>query len=200
MSTQNLKTVTIVTGNATKFAEMQHALAPFGIHAVQNTIDLHEIQTTDQKEAITQKVLDAHNALEGESVLVDDSGFFIEQYNAFPGVLSKYIFQMLGYRGLFRLYNEGDEAYFQCSVGYMDNTLEEPIIFTAQWHGLLTNEFHIEEAEKTVAEMPYVAVFVPNDQPNKTIQKRLAEFTPEERVGDHRHQALAQFATWLLSR
>ena len=94
MSTTHM--ISIVTGNEKKFAEMRHALAAFDIPVQQLRVDVPELQTLDHEAVIRAKTLAAYTAAK-QPVLVDDSGFYIENYHAFPGVFSKYVYQMIGY-------------------------------------------------------------------------------------------------------
>jgi non-canonical purine NTP pyrophosphatase (RdgB/HAM1 family) len=174
--------ISIVTGNAKKFAEMQAALTPFNIETEQVDIDIPEWQTMDHIRVVTEKARAAFERHQ-KPILVDDSGFYIEKYQQFPGVYSKDIYKMIGYDGLFALTKEGDRAAFHCYVGYMDATLKEPFIFHETNKGAITHDFDRTQAATEYAIMPYVPLF-----------------TPDIPGSHHRIKTLNAFAEWYQSR
>ena len=174
--------ISIVTGNHKKFTEIETALQSFQIDVQQASVDLPELQTTDHVAVVTAKTLAAFQLMKSP-VLVDDSGFYIEKYQQFPGVYSKDIYKMIGYAGLFALTAEGDRAAFHCYVGYMDNTLKEPMIFHATNDGSITHQFDTGAAATEYAVMPYIPLF-----------------TPDIPGSHHRIKTLNAFAEWYQSR
>ena len=54
-------------------------------------LDIPEIQTLNQKEVAIDKARKAYEILK-QPLIVDDSGFFVNKYNNFPGVLTKFIY------------------------------------------------------------------------------------------------------------
>lgn len=182
-------TISIVTSNTKKFNEMQKILAQFFIEARRVDIDLFEPQSLDAKEIVTAKAREAFAKVQGP-VVVDDSGFYVEKYNRFPGTLSKYVFRGVGYDGLFSLFKEGDRAHFECSVAYMDASLAEPAVYTGMYAGTITENCPRNPKE----EMPYAPLFIPDDGNGK----RMSEMTEQERAHDHRHQALISCAEHML--
>ena len=109
--------ISIVTGNTKKFTEMQHALSAFDIAVEQVQVDVPELQTRDHEAVIRAKTAAAYAATQ-RPVLVDDSGFYIERHQQFPGVYTKDVYKMIGYDGLRALTSEGDAAEFRCFVGF----------------------------------------------------------------------------------
>lgn len=185
-------TLTIVTGNTKKYAEMEEALSHHGITTQRHEADIEEIQSADVREIITDKVAKAFTLVDGP-VLVDDSGIYFEQYDNFPGFYSKYLFHSLGYDGIFRLVQPGDKAWFHCFVAYYDAQLSEPQIFDAKYYGTIVEPNSRDESNP----MPYAPMFVPAEI---TDGRRMAEMTFEERKHDHRHTALNAFAQWFTER
>ncbi len=174
--------ISIVTGNTKKFTEIQTALNSFHIETEQVAIDLPEWQTTDHVRVVTEKARAAFERHQ-KPILVDDSGFYIEDYNNFPGVYSKDVYAMIGYSGLFALTTEGDRAAFHCYIAYMDESLQEPVIFHATNDGVITHQFDTEVAAKEYATMPYIPLFKA-DIPGS----------------HHRIKTLQTFAEWYQSR
>lgn len=181
------KVITVVTGNSSKFRLISAVLAEKGIPTKQHAVPVDELQSLDPVEVITDKVQKAFAAV-GGPVLVDDSGIYFLQYTHFPGIFSKYVYQAIGFDGLFRLVASGDRAEFRCFVAYRDADMTLPHIFTGTYAGTITNQFSRDEDH---SEMPYAAMFQPDGS-----EKPLAYMTREERKNDHRNQALNQFAVW----
>lgn len=179
--------LTVVTSNTKKAKEMIRSLQEFGIETEHVSADLNEPQSLDAKVIVAAKAREAFT-LTGTPVIVDDSGFYVEKYNRFPGTLSKYIFKGIGHDGLFSLIQEGDRAHFECNVAYMDGELVEPMIFTGTYPGRVTEDCPRDPNE----EMPYAPLFIPDDS-----SQRLFEMTPEQRSNDHRHQGLRACVEWL---
>ncbi|MCW1930679.1 MAG: hypothetical protein KIH62_005240 [Candidatus Kerfeldbacteria bacterium] len=180
----------IVTSNTKKYIEMQNILHRFSIEAVRVDVDLFEPQSLSAQEIVTAKAREAFAKVQGP-VIVDDSGFYVEKYNRFPGTLSKYVFRGVGYQGLFSLFAENDRAHFECSVAYMDGTLSEPKVFTGTYAGKITEQCPRDPNE----EMPYAPLFIPDDSARGVA---MAEMTEDERSHDHRHQALEACARFVL--
>lgn len=174
--------ISIVTGNTKKFSEIAAALQSFNIETEQINLDIPEWQTTDHVRVVTEKARAAFERHQ-KPILVDDSGFYIEKFNNFPGVYSKDIYQMIGYEGLFALTKEGDRAAFHCYVGYMDETLTEPLIFHETNEGIITHDFDANAAAIEYAIMPYIPLFKA-DIPDS----------------HHRIKTLQKFADWYQSR
>lgn len=181
--------LTIVTGNTTKYTEMATALGHFGIQTDRLNLDIDEVKDLDAEHVIRKKAVDAFEHAQ-RPILVDDSGIYFDGYKNFPGTYSKFAHSALGYEGLFKLVAEGHKAVFKTFVGYMDGHQKEPTIFSGQYSGTITSQFNW----KTESEMPYAVMFVPD---GSGIQ--MASMTPEQRSGDHRHQALRAFADWYLT-
>ncbi len=175
----------IVTGNATKYNEMAEALSHFGITTTRVDADITEIKERDGSQVVAAKAR-AGYAIAQQPTLVDDSGIYFERYNQFPGTYSKFLYNSIGYDGIFKLVGEGDRAHFHCFTAYMDNTLTEPMVFDAVYPGHITT--HMGEVNE---EMPYAALFIPEQK-----KSPMGELTPEQRMVDHRHQALKKFAEW----
>lgn len=180
----------IVTGNTKKFAEVSRALHDLGIESERIDADIVEMKDLDANRVVRDKVIKAFDLVK-RPVLVDDSGIYFEKYNNFPGTYSKFLFQAIGYDGIFRLVQDGDKATFVCFVAYMDASLSEPMVMRGDYPGTITSDFDRDPNN----EMPYAPMYIPH---NSVV--RMADMTPEERGLDHRHQALKQFAQWYTKR
>ena len=81
----------------------------------QAKIDLVEEQILSLESIAISKARQAWNLL-GKPVLVDDCGVYFEKYNQFPGAMTKFVYQSLGFDGLYRLYDVGDRVHFTTHV------------------------------------------------------------------------------------
>ena len=86
-----------ITGNKTKFKEVQAALAPILVQ--QLDIDLLEIQDLDPHKIIKYKLSEAMKHYPGE-LIIDDSSLYFECFNyKLPGPFVKWFNESLGSKG-----------------------------------------------------------------------------------------------------
>lgn len=105
------------TGNKGKFAMVQKYFEQNlpEIKVEQVRLDLVEEQTLDLEGIAMAKARQAWNLL-GHPVLVDDAGFYIDQYHEFPGTMTKFVYEALGFKGMYKLYEKGDRAHFTTHI------------------------------------------------------------------------------------
>ncbi|WP_285660825.1 non-canonical purine NTP pyrophosphatase [Actinorhabdospora filicis] len=89
-----------MTGNDAKLAAAREALRGFDVRAV--GVELDEIQSVDVREVAEHKARQAHRVL-GGPVIVEDSGFSIDELGGFPGALAKPLLASAGARGVVAL-------------------------------------------------------------------------------------------------
>jgi XTP/dITP diphosphohydrolase len=109
------------TGNSGKFEEVKNYLEAYepSIELLQYSEDIEEIQSLDQKKVAIDKAKKVWQRLK-KPVLVDDSGIYLTKYNNFPGTLTKYVYQGIGFLGIQSLIdNENNGAYFQLQLVYI---------------------------------------------------------------------------------
>jgi XTP/dITP diphosphohydrolase len=98
-----------VTGRASKatlFAQFLPENAPFTIEHVD--VDLFEEQTEDQEKIAIAKAKQAWDLVQ-KPLLVDDGAIYFHKYQDFPGTFTKFIYKGLGYEGICKLLDDGDE-------------------------------------------------------------------------------------------
>lgn len=95
-------TVTMCTGNEGKFRTAQEHLAPWGIEVEQVVLDLNEIQTTSVAAIAQHKAQQAFHILQ-RPVFVEDSGFYIDEFNGWPGPMVKHALEAIGPHGFTHL-------------------------------------------------------------------------------------------------
>lgn len=97
-----MESISFITGNKGKFAEIQSFLAEKEIHLSQLEIDLEEVQEVDPEKVIAHKVQEALKKGHTQFILEDTSLYF-EGMGSLPGPLIKWFLQELTTEGLFRL-------------------------------------------------------------------------------------------------
>ncbi|MFH1426618.1 MAG: non-canonical purine NTP pyrophosphatase [Candidatus Kerfeldbacteria bacterium] len=182
--------VTVVTTNTSKFNQITEALSHYDIRTQLLDVDITEIKSLDVTAVVRDKAVKAYEQA-GEPVLVDDSGIYFDAYKDFPGTYSKFLYKTIGFDGILKLVQPGDSAVFISYAAYMDNTLDEPMLFKGEYSGTITEQFD----QSKDYEMPYAPMFIPLGE-----SKDMASMTPEERGNDHRHQAIDAFAKWFNER
>ena len=111
--------IDFITGNKHKIEQANNDLSKYGIHVNHRNFDFREIQTIDNEEVATDKALQVIDKVSNEFI-IEDTGFYIEALNGFPGALFKYVFGFLGYQKLLKMLevenNRG--AYFKGVIVY----------------------------------------------------------------------------------
>ncbi len=108
-----------VTGNINKVREAGTIL---GIQVEQVVLDdLYEVQTSDLRDLVRHKLLQAYTALQ-EPVMVEDSGLLFSAWNGLPGALVKWFEVAVGCEGMLKMLepfaNRG--AFAVCYVALHD--------------------------------------------------------------------------------
>jgi len=188
------KEILYATGNKGKFDEVATFMAEHepSIKLIQFPAEIPEIQTLDQRAIAidkAQKAWSLANQLHPKTpILVDDAGIYFENYNQFPGSLTKFIWHGLGFEGMKKLYTEGDPAQFLLYMVYIteQNTYE---IFEGTCEGTL-----VKPAQFTAhPSLPYDAIFKPTGS-DKTYEHLRG--TPEAKKYLYRLRALQKFLAW----
>ncbi len=83
-------------------------------------VAFYEPQTLDEPKVITYKALEAWKIFR-RPLLVDDAGFYLEEYEGFPGPLAKPTVISLGWEGMLKLAAPSFKARVYCRLGYVDH-------------------------------------------------------------------------------
>jgi len=150
------KTIYYVTGNPSKFKRFSQFIPEnIGIELKQFECNLFEEQIEDQQEIAISKAKQAWGYLK-QPLLVDEVGVYFHKYNNFPGAFTKFVYKGLGFDGIYKLMQDGDELSIQLIVVYMFGE-DDYKIFTTTVSG--TFKKPIEQNHDTNA--PFDLVFVP---------------------------------------
>jgi len=96
-------------------------------------------------------------------VLVDDTGIYFDAYTDFPWALTKYIYKGIGLAWIQKLFDgeKNMKAHFQTVLWYMDDSLEEPLLFVWEIHGSLSFDRLTKEWGEHDHHLPYDLIFIP---------------------------------------
>ncbi|MDO8840718.1 MAG: RdgB/HAM1 family non-canonical purine NTP pyrophosphatase [Methanocalculus sp.] len=178
--------ITMVTGNCHKVDE---AVSFFSdVARIEHvSMDLPEIRHEDVRCVAYEKARAAWERLH-RPVIVDDTGFFINALNGFPGTCAAYCMKTIGNAGILRLMEgvKDRSAYFQTVIAYA--TDDGIRVFSGRIDGL-------------VLEMPVGTGGFGYDPIFSFEGRSLAEIPLSEKsVVSHRGRALAGFRDWFISK
>ena len=192
-----MATLNFLTGNSGKLAEAQTLFGPLGweIQAFEidgEVPDVIEPQsdnlTTVALAKIAQSVelLASQNRLE-ESLLVEDSGLFIDALPEFPGVYSAHVLQSIGCDGILRLLDVQRTAHFLTVAALWTGEAVE--VFIGRCDGTISTEIKGDDG------FGYDPIFIPDESQD---HRTFAEMTHEEKSGySHRGRALRALFDYL---
>lgn len=147
-------------------------------------------QIADHKARVSYAVL-------CKSVIVDDSGFVIPSQNGYPGIHvgRELKDQSKGLEHFLQIARNDPrgyvEAYWDMTVGYFDDTIKKPRLFTSKIGGRLIGEARGEKKEFIKSDLAY-AFIVDGFSKNKTIAEMNEEEYKQYATTD-RWRELAQF-------
>ena len=157
----------------------------------QKPAEIEEIDALDVEDVAERKARDAAEDLEEDLVLVEDTGFYVEGLNGFPGAKASFFDYTCGAENLLKLLagKENRKAYFKTAVAlYHEGEVE---IFTGKMMGKIPEEPRGEAVE----ELPYNSIIVPDHGEGKTLAQN-PELKDENFM---RVEATEKFIDWLKS-
>ncbi|MBW2650973.1 MAG: RdgB/HAM1 family non-canonical purine NTP pyrophosphatase [Deltaproteobacteria bacterium] len=174
--------ITIVTSNENKAREVA---AFFGdrVEVCHVALECPEFRDNNVGNIAREKARFAYEQLK-IPVIVDDTGFFIESLNGFPGPYAAYVLDTIGMTGILRLMEGVDNrgAYFETAIAYADQNCI--MIFTGRLEGKIVNP-------RGTSGFGYDPIF-------EVDKKTLAEIDLQEKaLISHRGLALAAFGKWV---
>lgn len=135
---------------------MQIVLSAYGVELEQIKIDYPEDKEKNMEEIAREASKNLAEKL-GRELIVEDTGLYFEAYNNFPGAQPKFVYNSLGFKGIFKLLlDENRGAYFKTVIGYCSPG-KDPKTFDGQMNGVIAEEVLLPEKEA----MPYEHIFIP---------------------------------------
>lgn len=180
------------TTNQGKIQEAQQLLNKYGIDVVSVSFSSPEGTTGTVTEIARQKLQPLID--QGyQQVMVEDSGIFLEAYAGFPGVLSKRVFEGIGYKGFEKLLqNETRKAWFEGAIAiYWHGEVQ---VFTASMEGEILQCF--PRSLQAEPGLPFDAIFCVSGE-----RLPLQQLSADKRYHySYRRLALEEMVHWLHTR
>ncbi len=177
--------IRVVTSNYGKFLEIKNILEKFGIHAIQEPIQIEETGEALESRCLS-KARDAHSKIQ-KPLIVDDTGLYFEAFENFPGPFPKKVFTELGFDGILkRLEGKNRSAYFKTLICYIDRDK------TKFFEGTLKGKISEAVFDGGQESLPFDKIFVPEEY-NLPFCK-ISE--SEKNKISHRAKAVEKFAQW----
>jgi inosine triphosphate pyrophosphatase len=115
----NRTTITLVTGNPHKLAELQQ-LAPADLPLRHQAVELDEIQSLDLQAIVDHKVRQAYDVI-GGPVIIEDVSAGLASLNGLPGPFIKFFEERLGRGAMYTLSKVAhDHITITCLAAYYD--------------------------------------------------------------------------------
>lgn len=192
-----MATLNFLTGNSGKLTEAQTLLSPLGweIQAFEIDGEVPEVVEPQSDNLTTVALAKVAQGVEllasqgrlQESLLVEDSGLFIDALSEFPGVYSAHVLKSIGCEGILRLLDEERSAYFLTVAALWTGEAVE--VFVGRCDGSISTEIKGEDG------FGYDPIFVPDDGQNGLT---FAEMSKQEKSEySHRGRALRALFDYL---
>ncbi|MFW9806243.1 MAG: XTP/dITP diphosphatase [Candidatus Thorarchaeota archaeon] len=178
----------LVTQNQHKLKELRPLFKKYDVNFETTSIEKHEIRSESVEEIARVAAKVAFETLQ-RPVVVDDTGFFVEILNGFPGSYAAIVLNAIGYQGILKLTNNmtNRSAKFMTAVGYCDGHYLES--FLGIMPGVLAREPAGEGG------FGYDPIFIPDG-----FKQTYAQLSLEEKVSiSHRTKAFEEFLKWYTS-
>lgn len=181
--------ITLVTGNKAKLISARQFLEPYGIEVDNEKMDTTEIQSDSIEEIAAFSAKEACEKLK-RPVLKNDTGFFIEALNGFPGAFTHQVMSQIGTDGVLKLMKgiKNREAYYLEAFAYCEYG-KEPVVFTSKTKGRIA----LRKSGKYG--MRIDPMFIPEGK-----DKTMAHYNDQERFKLWNTSAYDELAKYLLNK
>lgn len=178
------------TGNLGKYKEAKEILGKRGITLEHINISKPEIDSNDIKEVAEYSAKKLADELD-KTVVVEDTGCYLEAYHNFPGTNSKAVFNGIGFDGFMRLLDgKSRKAYFKIVVSYCEPN-NEPVSFEGKIKGAITTEVFKRGHDS----LPYDQIFIPEGY-----EKTFSQDPELKSRISHRVEAFGKLADYLIGK
>ncbi|MDP3997254.1 MAG: non-canonical purine NTP pyrophosphatase [bacterium] len=180
--------IAFVTTNKHKFREVTDILKSYPVeleHLDMEYEENHDDSMDDLAAGAAKKLAAELN----QPIVLEDTGLFFTAYPGFPGALPKFVFNTLGYEGIFKLLaGTTRQAYFKTVAGFCQPN-QTPQLFTGIMRGTITEE--VFDADKDA--MPYDRIFIHQGKTKTNSAMTLVE----KNAFSQRAQAFRQFGEYI---
>jgi XTP/dITP diphosphohydrolase len=156
----------------------------YGVKFIQVECPYPEVRSDSLTEVAEEGVKFVHVRIK-KPVVVEDSGFFIQALDDFPGPYSAYVFGKIGNYGILKLLDdtENRRACFRSTVAYSDGETIN------SFEGAVSGE--ISDEPKGQEGFGYDPIFIP-----KGSSKTFAEDSKYKEKVSHRRKSVEKFLKW----
>ncbi len=168
------------TGNQSKINEANQFASLFRpeITFEMDKICFSEIQSLSQEEILLHKLSQKKD--DKFPFVIDETGIFFEEFNDFPGTLTKFIFTSLGCEGIKRLLTKNKRAFYRTTLLYSEDGKNY------SFHtGMIYGHIDFNKTEICDKNFPFSSIFIPEG-----FNKPLIEISSHRKFMDHRKKAL----------
>ena len=193
-----METIYFITGNNGKVANLQNKLGKYGIKVKQEKLELYEVQADDVESVSINKAKQAFDKLK-KPVVVDDSGFFIDCLNGFPGVYTKYALGTLGVDGIMDIMKdkENRNCCFQSVATFIDSNGNPHVFKGVLEKGRISD--NIDDIEREEAWSDLWRIFIPSGY-DKTLSQLSLEERENRSIEREGESAFSKFTEWIASK
>lgn len=178
-----------VTTNKHKFQEAKDVLSEYPIILEQLNLEYEENHDQSMEEIVRTASKKLANRL-NKPIILEDTGLFFEAYNNFPGALPKFVFNTLGYKGIFKLLEGGSKRAFFRTIAAFCEPGKEPVLFEGIMKGKMTRKVHNLDKDA----MPYDRIFIPEGK-----DKTISDMTLKEKNSfSQRAEAFRKFGEFIM--
>lgn len=132
------KIISFATGNSGKVKYVQKVLSNYDIKVDHIDLELIEPRSNDLEEIAAAKVKQAFSKIKKPCIAID-SGFYISEFNGFPGTYVNFTLNTIGIDGILRLVGKSERnCCFKNCLAYYDDKLDEPVFFNSKVNGQLS--------------------------------------------------------------
>lgn len=178
----------LVTQNQHKLKELKPLFQKYNVDFDTTAHEKYEIRSESIEEVAREAAKIAYETIQSP-VVVDDTGFFVDSLNGFPGSYAGLVLKFIGFEGILQLMTDKVDrgSVFKTAVCYFDGQQLESFV------GIMSGTVARESAG--VGGFGYDPIFIPEG-----FSKTYAELTLEEKVSiSHRTKAFEEFLRWYTS-
>ncbi len=180
-----------VTTNKHKYLEVKTVFDEFDIELEQLNLEYPEDKEKEMKEISLEAAKYLSEKLD-EAVVVEDTGLYFEAYKNFPGAQPKFVYNSLGFKGIFKLLDGfSRKAYFKSVFAYC-----EPGFRAISFEGVMNGTIAEKIYSKNKDAMPYDHIFIPSG-----FKKAIVDMSIEEKNSfSQRAKAAKELAKYLKNK
>jgi XTP/dITP diphosphohydrolase len=179
----------VITGNEKKIEEFNIVLGEKEVKFEIMKVSYPELRSDDPCEISKIAAKGLCEKL-NKTVVVEDSGLFIDSLNGYPGTCTRYIYDRVGLKGILKLMKgvRNRKAHYRSAIGYCEPG-KKPECFLGQEEGKLA------EKEKGKGGWGHDPIFIP-----KGSKKTYAELKNPGDVNLFRRRSILKLADFLANR